>query len=289
MKLKFKNLVALLLVCALLGGFGAVEAEAAGQQNTAAAARHILTRQTYTLYLKSLDNTLDAPVPLYFADGQMDIPYVELSDWVKLITELNKKLAKDSGYKLTVRKNGDHVTLQRENKSTMDLDFGNNVMYFDDYDALIQHSQSETLIDLLTNHSVNEEGEALLIERVEEGSFFRYGKPITVSLYEYEIEMFAQDGKFYMPLQTMSDVLISPLGVCLVFNGQTSGGGSCVIQPYSTAYGSLIQLSGPMRLSFMKNGSFYDIDQGVDPDCYLAKPSSFYLRRNLVKYLNSLM
>ena len=48
--------------------------------------------------------------------------------------------------------------------------------------------------------------------------------------------------------------------------GRTSGGGSCVVQPLSTAYGTSFQISGRLRLSFLKNGSFYDIDQGADPD-----------------------
>ena len=70
--------------------------------------------------------------------------------------------------------------------------------------------------------------------------------------------------------------------------GRTSGGGSCVVQPLSTAYGTLFQISGRRRLSFLKNGSFYDIDQGVDPDYPLTKPSSFYDREALTKYINEL-
>lgn len=70
--------------------------------------------------------------------------------------------------------------------------------------------------------------------------------------------------------------------------GRTSGGGSCVILPMTTAYGTYFQLSGPMRLAFIKNGSFYDIDRGAEPDYPLMFPESFYNRANLTKYINEI-
>ena len=70
--------------------------------------------------------------------------------------------------------------------------------------------------------------------------------------------------------------------------GRTSGGGSCVVLPMSTAYGSLFRISGPNRLAFTKNGSFYDIDQGAEPDCTLAFPETLYDREALTDYINNL-
>lgn len=70
--------------------------------------------------------------------------------------------------------------------------------------------------------------------------------------------------------------------------GRTSGGGSCVVLPMTTAYGTYFQISGPMRLAFIKNGSFYDIDRGADPDCQLMFPESFYDRAKLTNYINSI-
>ena len=70
--------------------------------------------------------------------------------------------------------------------------------------------------------------------------------------------------------------------------GRTSGGGSCVVLPISTAYGSCMQISGPHRLAFTKNGSFYDIDQGAEPDYTLAFPESYYDRASLTDYINQI-
>ena len=70
--------------------------------------------------------------------------------------------------------------------------------------------------------------------------------------------------------------------------GRTSGGGSCVVRPVSAAWGAMFQISGAQRMSFLKNGSFYDIDQGVDPDYYINDISNFYNRQALTDYINNL-
>ena len=70
--------------------------------------------------------------------------------------------------------------------------------------------------------------------------------------------------------------------------GRTTGGGSCIVQPLSTAWGTLFQISGPQRMSFLKNGSFYDIDTGVAPDFTLIKPERYYNREELTEYINNL-
>ena len=65
-------------------------------------------------------------------------------------------------------------------------------------------------------------------------------------------------------------------------------GGSCIILPLSTATGAVFQISGPTRLAFTKNGSFYDIDQGAAPDIPLQFPDSFYDRAALSDTINSI-
>ncbi len=70
--------------------------------------------------------------------------------------------------------------------------------------------------------------------------------------------------------------------------GRTSGGGSCVVQPMCTAYGTVFQISGFSRLAFVQNGSFYDIDRGAAPDFSITKISTFYDREALTDYICSL-
>ena len=37
----------------------------------------------------------------------------------------------------------------------------------------------------------------------------------------------------------------------------------------------------------MVNGSVHDIDEGIEPDMYIAKPASFADRKALTEYINS--
>ena len=70
--------------------------------------------------------------------------------------------------------------------------------------------------------------------------------------------------------------------------GQHTGGGACSISPMSTADGSFFRTSSNMQLSFMRNGSFYDVDQGVDPDYFIHDLSFLYDRQGLTDYINNL-
>ena len=70
--------------------------------------------------------------------------------------------------------------------------------------------------------------------------------------------------------------------------GKTSGGGSCSIMQMATAGGTIFQISGYRRMSMFKNGSFYDIDRGADPDIYLDRIEDYYDRESLTKLINGL-
>ena len=70
--------------------------------------------------------------------------------------------------------------------------------------------------------------------------------------------------------------------------GTPTGGGSCVVQQMTTAWGTQFRISGYRRLSFVKNGSFYDVDRGVEPDVTLTKMSSFYNRQRLNQILDEI-
>ncbi|MCR5486813.1 MAG: S41 family peptidase [Lachnospiraceae bacterium] len=102
-------------------------------------------------------------------------------------------------------------------------------------------------------------------------------------------------GKKHFCLTTASSFSCGNFVPCVFQNsgrvtllGRTSGGGSCVVLPLTTAYGTFFRISGPSRLAFTKNGSFYDIDQGAEPDIFLAFPESFYDREGLTEMINDL-
>ncbi len=234
-KSSFIRLTTLLLACVLLVGCGApgqpspapeaASAEKAEPRTAEAAApdkaqSHQLRQREFPCYIASLDTELTEPFPLYFTDGADDLPYVELYSWAELLYFLNREYAGDPGYELTVYENGDTARLERESGYTLEFDFKNNKLVFDDYDAFVHNSNDTTLIDLLSESGFNESGEAQLFRRDKQASFDRYGDMMTLDLAAYGIELIAQDGKYYLPLQTMNDFLVAPMLTSLLFNGK---------------------------------------------------------------------
>ena len=70
--------------------------------------------------------------------------------------------------------------------------------------------------------------------------------------------------------------------------GRTSGGGSCCVQPMSTASGAILQVSGNRRFSFSKNGAMYDCDRGAEPDVFVDDMSKLYDREYVNRLLDGL-
>ncbi|WP_298535405.1 S41 family peptidase [uncultured Treponema sp.] len=70
--------------------------------------------------------------------------------------------------------------------------------------------------------------------------------------------------------------------------GVTSGGGASSVHHTSCADGSSFQISSKYVMSTSKNGSNYDMDQGVSPHYYINKPENFYTTDNLAALVNSI-
>ena len=176
---------------------------------------HSVEKREFTLYLKDPSVTAEGPLPLFFADGVGDLPYMEIGDFVSVLCMLCRELNDDGNYEL-------------------DMDG-----VFDEEDSIADRN------------------------------LFCLISPVSFSC-----------GNL-VPAALKSSQRVTLLG-------RTSGGGSCAVQPLSTAYGTLFQISGRLRLSFLKNGSFYDIDQGVDPDFYISDISHYYDRAALTDYISGL-
>ena len=70
--------------------------------------------------------------------------------------------------------------------------------------------------------------------------------------------------------------------------GQTSGGGSCMVSNTITADGTIFSYSGSSRMCSVKNGSFYNVDEGASPDFVIRKTAHFYDREWLNSFIADL-
>ena len=206
-----KRTLALMLALVLLVGL--FPAGAAAEQSE--------EKREYTFYLGDPDETLEAPFPVYFLDGVDDLPYLEMDDMLNLLVFLNQDCIGDDGYKLSCEYDYSKVTVKRENGYSATFDFDNGTITFNDYDAFQHSSNDTTLIDLLSESGFDENGQAQLFQRDKEKSFDRYGDMKTFNLNDYGIKMEIRGDKYFIPMQTVSDIFVAPpLGFSLLFNGQ---------------------------------------------------------------------
>lgn len=182
---------------------------------------HQIVERTYTFYDGAIDDTLDQPFPLYFMDGVDDLPYVELESWMELLIFLNREWLSDPNYDLMFNAEGTDAAYVRENEYHMQLDYAEKTVTFDDYNGFVHNSANNSLLDLLSASGFSEAGESELFHRNLDASYDRYGDEVKIDLASYKIPMIMQDGKYYMPLQTMNDLLISPvIRGTILFNGE---------------------------------------------------------------------
>ena len=180
-----------------------------------------ITERTYTFYNGFIDDKLEEPFPLYFMNGVDDVPYVELESWMELMIFLNRDWLKDPNYDLMFSAEGTDAAYVRENEYHMQFDFAEKTILFDDFNAFVHSSSEGSLLDMLSASGFTEAGESELFQRNLEASYDRYGDEVKLNLADYHIPMVMQDGKYYLPLQTMNDILVSPVfRAVILFNGE---------------------------------------------------------------------
>ena len=211
-----KKLLSILLILSMFASLGVT---------AFAAETHEITSSAFPLYFDSDDMGMD--VTLYFLDGVTDLPYIEVNDWLSLMdnffdgpgTDINYSIETDGPVVTYTRHNSDSEA--RDNGATMVIDFDKNSIDFMDYNVFCLRGNAATLLDTVTMNLLNEAGEPVLLEKVDTGSFTRYGDELIFPLSDYGIDLIMQDGLYLVPLQTMSDIVMpnTTMG-SFFFNGQ---------------------------------------------------------------------
>ena len=182
-----------------------LETEEAGTEEEPGGATY--TKQEVPFYFGTMESTLT--YPLYFINDAMDLPYINLEDWADLMVQIYGDV--NGPYKLRLEIDGNVTQLTRENGYSMIIDFEEEKILFDDYDAFIHETTDYSLLDVVSDSYTDENGNPVLIDRVQKGSFDRYGREVELDLAAYQIPLYTvyDEGLYLVPLQTMSDFLIS--------------------------------------------------------------------------------
>lgn len=209
-------LAAMLLMTCALAEPAASTTDAA---DTTAEGEHEILRYEIKAYLGSLEYS--DQLPLCFVDGVSDLPWIDLEDFCNFLNNFEQQYYGDANYKLTYEAEGEQVWLTRESDYFMNVDFGNNTIFFNDYDAFLHDSSANALVDLVSASGYDEEGRGELFEHVNTGSYDRYGDSILLQLNDYGIQLIHQGDYYLVPAQTLSDFVFAVgTGLNLMYNGE---------------------------------------------------------------------
>ena len=210
----FKRVLSFLAVLTLLFGCAAAEAPGATYSDT-----HRIEMREYPFYY--ITSQVFFPncnsVPVYFVDGIEDLPFLNVPDLVKIMNSLYTQLygsqdsSPDFDYIIDVGAN--QCIIRRGNNSVMICDFKSNVITWTDYDTFLHH-----YLNFVTLPETDANGQPYLLQLVRSND--RHGESVLINLSDYEIPMIAQDGKYLIPLQTLSAFCFSDIGSRMYFNGQ---------------------------------------------------------------------
>ncbi|ORT98836.1 hypothetical protein D081_2370 [Anaerovibrio sp. JC8] len=179
---------------------------------------HQIEKQTTPIYYSDMEPENKGEVDLFFVDGVKDVPYITVETAKDILVSNVRKLDAPD-YDLTVKKDGEKITLSRETYYPVTFDCEADTITFWDYDAFMTSNPNATLMDLVAVSGFNDKGEAELFQRTDT-SFQLYGETITFRPGDYGIDMFYQDGEYYLPLQLFSDIILSQNNMNTLYNGE---------------------------------------------------------------------
>ncbi|MBQ9208944.1 MAG: hypothetical protein IJ149_05095 [Oscillospiraceae bacterium] len=200
------GLAACLAITSLTAPVYAADETTAAVAATASKSYKITKRNipTYFFEYKSEDNK---KIPLYYMNGS-DVPYFEITDMVSSLETIVKGCGKPD-FELKVEKDGNRVTLTRENNYFVTLDFDKDTVFFWDYDGFFTSSSTKTLLDLIM--PIYETSDFTFMLKTV-GSTERTGNTVTLDAGSYEIDFVRKGDKYYIPVQTFSDIFLSGFG-----------------------------------------------------------------------------
>ncbi len=209
--------VMLLMTCALAEPATSTT-DAPEAVETTGAGKHEILRYEIKAYLGSMEYSYQ--LPLCFVDGVNDLPWIDLEDFCAFMNAFEQQYFEDTNYSLTYEAEDEQVWLTRETEYFMNVDFGNNTIFFNDYDAFLHDSSTNALVDLVSASGYDEEGRGELFEHIDTGSYDRYGDSILLRLNDYGIQLIHQDNYYLVPAQTLSDFVFAVgTGLNLMYNG----------------------------------------------------------------------
>lgn len=174
-----------------------------------------LTKKEVTTYVLTNDGIESQSDNLYFVDGQGDIPFLCLNETLSL---LQRSLA-DS----TLTAEGKIITIGRsENPSTITFNFAKRTVAYSDLDLYAANHGKVSVLNLVSDFGETKEGKPRYLESQTSKGFdyYRAGMGFTLELAKWNIPLYYEEDKGYIPVQTFTDLVLSERNIVLACNSQ---------------------------------------------------------------------
>jgi hypothetical protein len=173
-----------------------------------------LRKKETTLYVDTNTGTETEAVNVYFLDSIGDIPFLSMDEVAAVLQR--------SSSDILVKKDGLIVTVYRsENSATVTLNFGTKTITYDNLDLFAAPHNKASVLNMITDFGTTESGASKYMQSLSAKGLDvnRTGKAVTVSLSQYNIPSYVENGICYLPAATISDLLLSEKNVYLRWNG----------------------------------------------------------------------
>lgn len=178
-----------------------------------------LSKKTVSTYF--LTPTLQTPLNFYFLSGVDDIPYFPVSSITDFLTGINGQTSsgvlvsqKDKVFTLT---RSDNATAGGDLIST--IDFNTGKVGFLNYSGFFARYYLQASSEVCLMPHTDSEGRNVYLQRNPAKTYARKGTAVSLDLASHNIPMIYEDGEGYLPLQTITDLYLVPIGLNTYFNG----------------------------------------------------------------------
>src|SRR5574344_675566 len=178
-----------------------------------------ISQKKADLYLLEPENKVS--VQLAFFNGQNDIPFMDMSDFHQMVVD-TLPFFEFEGTSFDFSSDNEVFTLINSfTKASVAFDFGAKTICFSERNSFFQSDYQVNGLDVIYSSYVNEKGEYEYIKHQTELSTNRTDSSYTIHLEDYGIPSYYQDGHGYLPLQTLSDVVLSGFLILAAYNGES--------------------------------------------------------------------
>ena len=222
-----KKTTSVLVFAALAMSLFGCSSDQSGDSSSSDGGRQAVSCNTKAIdvYMNSL--SLVKQTSVCFFDSEEEIPYIELSDALRLRKDLfDAGLTYETPGKSTwdVAREGMEYTVTLNGRGKAVFDASKQTFYIENMALLQAYSYNDTPYDILPFDTTLSSSIKYVAHQTRNGkvkSFYYLGDSITIPLGEYDIPIYEKNEKLYLPLDLFNNFFLSYTYTNLIYSGES--------------------------------------------------------------------